>query len=109
MPDIINGRYVVVKNHPSRTGGLSVVRKAMDSETGDSVAVKFISAPDGALTRKIFEREVSTLRRLDHPNIITLLDAGIDESGTYYVVFPWVESSLLTELRTLNHAHGMRP
>src|SRR5215469_15972051 len=86
-------RYVFVEGE-SRSGGLSVVRKAIDSREGTEVAIKFVGGSNDQVTRSIFDREVATLRMLSHPHIIRLRQAGIEkESGTFYLVFDWIEDS----------------
>jgi AAA domain/Protein kinase domain len=78
----------------ARPGGLSSVRKGVDIRDGSFVAVKFIQGRTDELAQKVFDREVTTLRALDHPNIVRCRDAGIDETGTYYIVLDWVEQNL---------------
>jgi hypothetical protein len=83
-----------------RRGGQSVIRKAVDGRSGRAVAVKLVSVGDDSVERRIFRREVETLRGLDHPNIITMIDSGSDESGNKFVVLEWVETSLEQRLET---------
>lgn len=98
MPELVGGRYLLLG--PSRPGGLSVVRKAVDSEDGAQVAIKFITAANDNLTRVIFERETATLRSLSHPNIIRLRNAGINqEDGSFFLVLDWVSRSLADVLK----------
>lgn len=93
MPDVIGQRYVLLETDV-RSGGLSTVRKAVDTRDGSSVAVKFVEGPTDELSRRVFDREVKTLRALSHDNIVRYRDAGIDDSGTYYVVLDWVDRNL---------------
>ncbi|WP_040736284.1 protein kinase domain-containing protein [Nocardia tenerifensis] len=62
------------------------------------VAVKFITAGSGDLARTVFEREAQMLRKLVHPNIVGFRDAGVDNSGTYFLVMDWVERNLADDL-----------
>jgi hypothetical protein len=89
------GKHYVLLNDERRSGGLSTVRKAVDTRDGSSVAVKFIVAPSDELTRKVFDRETRALRSLSHPNIVRFRDADVDETGTYYIVLDWVERNLV--------------
>lgn len=93
MPEEI-GKYYVLVEAGARSGGLSTVRRAIDTRDGSAVAVKFVSGSTDELTRKVFDREVKTLRALDHPNIVRYRDAGIDDTGTYYLILDWVDRNL---------------
>jgi serine/threonine protein kinase len=92
------GSHYVLLSQGNRSGGLSYIRKGTDTRDGSSVAVKFISGRTDELERKVFDREVGALRRLSHPNIVRFRDAGIDETGKYYIVLDWVERSLVDHL-----------
>ncbi|TNC17496.1 hypothetical protein FHE66_10175 [Georgenia sp. 311] len=93
MPEQIGDHYVLV-NTAGRSGGLSTVRRGVDTRDGSSVAVKFVMGPNDELSQKVFDREVRTLRELSHPNIVHYRDAGIDETGSYYLVLDWVDRNL---------------
>lgn len=72
-PDLLAGRYKLLKE--LGRGAMGVVHKALDTRTGETVAVKFLqddSARDGSvLDRLIYE--VGLVRKLDHPNICKVL------------------------------------
>ncbi|HTO01997.1 MAG TPA: AAA domain-containing protein, partial [Microthrixaceae bacterium] len=93
MPEQV-GRHYVLLDSDARLGGISTVRKGFDSRDGSPVAVKFVVGANDDLSKKVFERETRTLAALTHPNIVGYRDAGIDESGTYYVVLNWVDRNL---------------
>lgn len=100
MVELVDNRFVLVQGGV-RIGGLSVVRQAVDSRSGSLVALKFIQghSPD-APAEIFFERETSTLRALDHPNIVRMIDAGqTGDDGAYYVALEWVEGNLHDEWR----------
>ncbi len=92
---IVAERYVVLPE-VERSGGQSTVVKATDATTGRSVALKLISRHDADATqREFFRREVTALSRLDHPNIVSLVDYGEDENeDAFYLAFHWFESNL---------------
>lgn len=75
-------------------GGMGVVYRAErdDGQFVRQVAVKFVSllAAGGEAWRR-FEREKRILAGLRHPNIAELLDAGVSEEGTPYIVMELVE------------------
>ncbi|HSA56754.1 MAG TPA: ADOP family duplicated permease [Gemmatimonadaceae bacterium] len=109
-------------------GGMGAVYLARDVRHGRVVAVKVISpeAVSGiGLTQ--FQREISTVAQLHHPNILPLYDSG-EAAGHPFYVMPWVRGgslrarlrastrlSLAETLRLLQgmaaglaHAHGER-
>ncbi|WP_430296885.1 AAA domain-containing protein [Sinomonas sp. B1-1] len=98
MADVI-GKYFVLLDNEKRSGGLSTVRKGIDTRDGTSVAVKFVVSSSDILTRKVFDRETRALRSLSHPNIVRFRDAGVDETGSYFLVLDWVERSLVDLLK----------
>ena len=98
--DLVANRYLILDGVKARTGGSATVRKAVDSQSGSSVAVKFVMSNDDPVLQKLFDREKQLLRRSAHPHIISLLDDGVDESGTPYLVLPWIEDTLRDHLST---------
>lgn len=93
MPEQV-GKHFVLLDSDQRSGGLSTVRKGIDTRDGSFVAVKFVVSSSDELTRKVFERETQALRSLSHPNIVGFRDAGVDETDTYYVVLDWADRNL---------------
>jgi len=76
-------------------GGMGVVYRARAPE-GGSVAVKILRAH---LTR---EQDIARFRReaaieIDHPNVIQVLDSGVDRDGTPYIVFELLLGESLEE------------
>src|SRR6266853_5308524 len=68
-------------------GGMGEVFRARDTRLNRDVAVKvlpkdFVSDPD-RLRR--FEQEAKTLAALNHPNVLTVFDAGVHEGAPYLV------------------------
>jgi serine/threonine protein kinase len=79
------GRFDILA--PLGSGAMGVVYRARDTRLNREVAVKLLadrltSDPD-ALGR--FEREARAASSLNHPNIITVFDAGADGSTAYIV------------------------
>lgn len=95
----LGAHYVLLDAEP-RIGGLSVVRRGVDIRDGSPVAAKFVLGSNDALTKKVFDVEVSSLRSLSHKNIVGFRDAGVDETGAYYLVLDWVEHDLGERLQT---------
>ncbi len=80
-------------------GGVGVVFKAHDTYLNKPVAIKMLLVP--MLSNEMvarFQREAKTASLLNHPNIITVLDFGVTESGKPYMVMEFVEGKTLDEL-----------
>lgn len=79
-------------------GGMATVYRARDRRTNQDVAIKFISpalAENEQFIRR-FRREVKMVARLDHPNIVPVLDYG-EKDGYAYQVMPFLEVGSLTD------------
>jgi tetratricopeptide (TPR) repeat protein len=66
-------------------GASGVVYEAVDS-TGRRVALKVLKEEVPAGTRARFQREIEVLRRLDHPSIVRILDAGTEGGADYFTM-----------------------
>jgi hypothetical protein len=81
-------------------GGMSVVYRAENARLGNKVALKLLAeelANDESF-RERFVRESRTAATLNHPNIVTIYDAG-DEDGVLYIAMRYVESDLKEYLK----------
>ncbi|WP_437936221.1 serine/threonine-protein kinase [Sorangium sp. So ce341] len=70
------GDYVVEQSIAH--GSFGVVYRAVHAESGERAAVKVLH-PELVFTREAvvrFEREIQAIRRIDHPNVIRILDCG---------------------------------
>jgi eukaryotic-like serine/threonine-protein kinase len=80
------------------SGGMSSVYRAFDPTLERRVAIKMmhrdISSDADQLER--FRREARAVARLNHPHVVTVIDAGEDE-GAPYIVFEYVEGETLKE------------
>ncbi|NKZ00098.1 protein kinase [Nocardiopsis dassonvillei subsp. albirubida] len=93
---MIGDRFLLLGVSP-RIGGLSEVKKAVDtnSEDGVFVAVKVLRKRDDEIIKIFLDRETESLKELRHPNIVQMLDSGWDETlGQYYIALEWVDRSL---------------
>lgn len=94
-------RYIIEKE--IGRGGMAVVYKAYDPELGRTVAIKLIRSSGfsddqtGILTER-FRREAKALAKLDHPNIVKVLDYG-EFDGSNYLVMEFLEGMTLKEIR----------
>jgi predicted Ser/Thr protein kinase len=69
-------------------GTMGEVYLAQDADLGREVAIKTILQGNafGAESGARFEREAQAMAALNHPNIITLYDHGLDEGGHFLVM-----------------------
>ena len=75
-------------------GGMSVVYRAENARLGNKVALKLLAeelANDESF-RERFVRESRTAATLNHPNIVTIYDAG-DWDGVLYIAMRYVEAT----------------
>ncbi|WP_232376698.1 serine/threonine-protein kinase [Amycolatopsis aidingensis] len=67
-------------------GGSATVYRALDRSTGDQVAVKLFHAGGARIARHRQRQELELLRRLRHPGLVTLYDAGTHQGQAYLVM-----------------------
>lgn len=83
----MNERYELIA--PIAEGGLGRVFRARDRQLGREVAVKRIrmdKANDLGTAMDMLIREAQQQSALQHPNIVTVYDAGVDEEGGFIVM-----------------------
>ena len=81
-------------------GGMGVVYLAErdDDQFEQSVALKLIRvAHSDAVSTQRFLNERQILADLDHPNLARLLDGGVTEDGSPYIVMEYVDGVPITE------------
>jgi serine/threonine-protein kinase len=69
-------------------GGMSTVYKATDELLGRNVAVKLLELDGATLpdAKERFRREAQIAASLNHPNIVTIYDTGIDRTTAFLVM-----------------------
>lgn len=67
-------------------GGMSHVYLAVDLETRAEVALKMARANSNELDRRRFEREAEALARIQHPNVVRVLDYGLHGRRSFLVL-----------------------
>ena len=98
--DTLDGRFIL--REQVGDGRMSSVFLTQDSAAGDAeVAVKILNTSHGdQIKQEAFKRETSALKRLRHPNIVTLRHSGWSESEqAFYLVFDYLPYSLDRYLR----------
>jgi serine/threonine protein kinase/Tol biopolymer transport system component len=93
------GRYRITEKLGE--GGMGVVYRAQDATLGRDVAIKLLHAEAGQHPERVrrFSQEARAASALNHPNIITVHDAGEFESGPFIVMELVEGDSLRAHLR----------
>ena len=90
------GKYELIEEIGA--GSMGRVWRARDPFADRDVAIKISEQPDTDTERgerrrrKLFFTEVKAARLLHHPNIISTIDAGVDE-GRRYIVMECIEGA----------------
>ncbi len=79
-------------------GGMGEVYRGRDTRLGREVAIKILPAgfAQKEQHRARFEREARTISSLNHPNICTLFDVGLQD-GTHFLVMELLEGESLDD------------
>jgi tetratricopeptide (TPR) repeat protein len=90
-----SGRYEAIE--VLGQGGMGTVYKTLDTQSGQTVAVKVVSSSRlGAETLTRFEREGTLTADLSHPNIVSVLDVG-QEKDYHFIVIEFVDGGSLRD------------
>lgn len=80
-------------------GGMAAVYRAEDTILGRTVAIKVLKDEAEVLASPVrAHREVTTLARLNHPSLVTLLEANLSPGGCRYLVMEYVDGPTLSRL-----------
>ncbi len=93
---VLGGRYQLQER--IGVGGMSVVYRAMDTQTNAVVAVKTLKSEycsDLEFVRR-FQNEIKATAGLQHPNIVEIYEQGIDD-GMPYIVMEYIEGITLKD------------
>jgi len=79
-------------------GGMGLVFEGVQASLDRSVAIKFLypHLSDDAQFRERFEREARAIARLDHPNIVRVLDFG-SEDQLHYMILDYIDGVSLRD------------
>jgi serine/threonine protein kinase len=94
---VVKGKYKIYDEVGS--GGFATVYLGRNVDTNEIVAIKVLSKQytrEGQYVER-FHREASLAERLQHPNIVRVLDHGI-EDGIHFLVMEFVEGLTLDKL-----------
>lgn len=104
---LIAGRYRLLELIGS--GGFAQVYRAQDQQLDRQVALKLIHSPPWRIANfseeqsSRFLREARTLARLDHPHIVPVYDAGIEDD------IPWIAMKLVRGEALSDLLAGQKP
>ena len=79
-------------------GGMGEVKLAHDHDIGRKVAVKRLLDEDNPHAIARFVDEVRMVGNLEHPNIVTVHDVGVDANGAYFFVMKFVDGETLESI-----------
>lgn len=93
-------------------GGMGTVYKALQPSLNRTVAIKTLPASMAGQAELVarFQRETQALARLNHPNIVNIIDSGMDGDAPFFVM-EFVDGCTLAELmaeRPLSLSEGLR-
>jgi serine/threonine-protein kinase len=95
------GRYEIIGE--LGRGAMGVVYKALDPTIGRTVALKTmrldVHGLDAQEMVRRFQNEARAAGVLNHPNIVTIYDAG-ERDGIFYIAMEFIEGTTLHELLT---------
>src|SRR5256885_15928286 len=96
---VLAGRYRI--DGMLGSGGMGRVYRGEHTGIGKQVAVKVLhSALDGDPEAALrFQREAVALGRLDHPNIVAVIDFGVLDNGSLYLVMEALDGEHRSEER----------
>jgi eukaryotic-like serine/threonine-protein kinase len=89
-------------------GGVGIVYRAIDTTTGQPVALKLIASQGADAAEEVrFEREGRLLKDLDHPNIVKIVAWGTLDEGHPYIAMEWLDGEDLSS-RTRRNPLALR-
>ncbi|MAQ15513.1 MAG: hypothetical protein CMN30_12050 [Sandaracinus sp.] len=95
---IVGGKYRIKRllGH----GGMGSVYKAENTTIGRTVAVKILHPhlADDGVTLARFQREARAAAGIEHPNVVDVLDMGLDEGGAPFIVMEYVRGKSAARL-----------
>ena len=98
------GPYTLL--HKIGAGGMATVYLAQHPESDLPIALKVVPLGTQRSQRLRFAREAQALAALDHPNIVRLLDYGVDDDGNGYIALDFVGGGTLKQrMRQRQDAH----
>lgn len=94
-PLIIGAKYELLRE--LGRGENATVYEAMQLILGKRVALKLITRPSPEAHHAVL-REARAAARIEHPNVIDILDTGVDAKGRAYVAMEYLSGETLAEI-----------
>lgn len=94
---ILADRFIFFEEPPRLGGSARVFRAADHQANGRIVAVKILESRtrDVQFLRASLNRELQILHGFRHPNVVELIDFGVDDGeGNPYIVLEWIDDDL---------------
>ncbi|HEY4055076.1 MAG TPA: serine/threonine-protein kinase [Kofleriaceae bacterium] len=94
----LDGRYTVLEKLGQ--GGMGAVYRAQQHSIDREVAVKVVNSSlitDGEVIKR-FLREAKIASKLEHPNVVGVLDFGQTDDGVFYIVMQLVSGRTLDQV-----------
>jgi serine/threonine protein kinase len=98
-PSLRIGAYLLIE--PIGAGANSSVYRSIGPD-GRTVALKLLASREDNAQDRRFEREISIFTKLQHPNLLKLLDSGIDQNWGPYIVTELIEGQTLRQFTVEN-------
>jgi tetratricopeptide (TPR) repeat protein len=92
--DCIDGRFEIQERIGA--GGMGVVYRALDRQSGATVAVKLLWDPAPEAVAQ-FDREARALASLGHPHVVQYVTHGVSSAGEPYLAMEWLAGESLFE------------
>jgi hypothetical protein len=93
----LDGRYEVVRRVGE--GGAGVVYEARRTSDGARLALKLLRGGADTTDMARFAREAQLIAKLDHPNVVRIVDLDVSRTGFFYLVVEFVEGLSLSQHR----------
>jgi len=93
--DVLDGRFEILQ--VVGQGSFSKVYRVRDDVEGEERALKLF---DSAAGYEAVRREISALRKIDHPNVVKVFWAGKTNAGHWYLITEYIDGESLDEFVT---------
>ena len=92
-----DARYTIVR--PLGEGGMGAVYEVVRATDGETFALKVVTGRVSRANAVRFAREAEIGARVRHPNLVSIVDVGIGESGAPFLVMELVRGGALEDHR----------
>ena len=109
VPETIGPYKIIERLGTDNPNYQAVVYRAYDANTGQDIAIKVLGDPMESFESSILNvligedsfdelrKEAETLAKIDHPNIVKILDSNEDQIHGVYLVMEWIPSGSLRD------------